>query len=171
MLLALLLSSVSWRVTAQDTVAEESALRAAVVFGLLRFTSWQGSETGTGAEICLIGRPLSASVFLDLHSLRRLAERAVAVRSVSSAPALPAFCSVLILGPRLDETVRKALAGRVATRDMLTICDGCENEGDSMVTLIRADERIGVLINLTIAESAGVSFDSSLLELAIEVRR
>jgi hypothetical protein len=147
---------------------DESALKAAFVYNIVAFASWQAA-TGADAAgnagpdpnmlvICTdTDTPLDAAV-------ARLAGRAIGQRRIAvHAVAAEATCNVLV---HADRTRRNY----TAMPEALVICDGCElPDGTSAVALVREGNRIRFDIDPAAAAKAGISFSSQLLRLARRV--
>ena len=154
--------------------AREPQLRAAVILGIVRFTSWPPNHNPgkNRLVVCTIGEPVAEPALLLISETRKVAEYTIIVRSMDDNGEKIGDCNVVVLGSNLDRAAYTKILQRVASLPILTICDNCFHDGYStMVSLVRRDDRIGFQIDITKAKSQGIVFSSSLLELALEVRR
>lgn len=143
----------------------EARLRAAIIVGILRYTTWNG-EVEDDAEllICSVGKTYSANVLkteknrVNVHGRKlKLTPRQVN-EDLSS-------CPVVIYGDLSDEPLPAAPSANYINQ--LTICDGCSIErSPAIIRLTRQGGRIGIEVNLAKAKKNGLKFSSDMLELA-----
>lgn len=146
---------------AGQSAYDESLVRAAVVFGILRFTTWpEQSETSQEVRLCAFGDSASARAIAGLKATPGIGEREVTYHEVSTVSAL-VDCHAVIIGDGVSVPQRLPNA-------ILMICDGCESttKALSSITLTRMDNRIQFEINLDRVQEQRLNLSSSLLELA-----
>ena len=151
-----------------DTIsaAKESELRAAIILGIVRFTRWpESAEVKNSLNLCLAGKPRSAEILGSISGKHRYKEIPINIHHIDNAVKRQVQCHAIVTGSSGANTLPSAKHG------ILTICDGCNATlNNPMVSLIRKNNRIGFEINLDVSKSAGISFSSSLLELASNIR-
>lgn len=154
--------------------AKEPQLRAAVILGIIRFTRWPQRQKPENSHlsICTIGRPTSESALLLVSENRKVAEHSISIQTLGNSSRNISACDVVVFGPDLARDTYINTHQRLVSLPVLTICDNCsQDEPETMVRLVRRDNRIGFEIDMAHARSQGIVFSSSLLELALEVRR
>ncbi len=150
--------------------ANEPELRAAVIVGILRFTSWPERAPGD-YRLCTLGAPLSEPVLLGLSGRALIGTHAIDVRVLDAGQVQRTPCEVVVMGSGMDARTAKALLEDANHHGVLTVCDGCGRHAqNSMVNLVRNGDRIGFEINTAITQSKGLLFSSALLELASRVK-
>jgi hypothetical protein len=140
-------------------IYNESLVRAAVIFGILRFTSWPENFKPAGEiELCAIGASASANAIASLKTIPSIGQTTI---SYLGNPSSIFGCHALILG----EGDQLDLDG---TANALIICDNCSPTimTRSAVILRRNDNKIQFEINLDRVEENKLSLSSSLIELA-----
>mgnify|MGYP001828900211 CR=1 FL=1 len=154
---------------ASPITAQEPQLRAAVILGIIRFTSWPDDTNKASLNICAIGKPSSEPV---LQNISRSAEHNINIRSLRSKENNLDNCNIIIFGPGIKKPDHVGILQRIHKLPVLSICDDCnyKNHGAD-VTLVQQKNRIGFKIDLVSAKSHGISLSSSLLELALEVQQ
>lgn len=156
--------------TISQVAVEEAQLRAAVVLGILRFTSWPHQDVSEKPlSICTLGKPITEPVLLDIGPSQKVGGQPLLVRVLGNNNKIDS-CDVIIYGPNLDVAAHSNRLLGIAELPIVTFCDGCNLPIEpTTVTLVQRDKRIGFKINLGITGSHGIIFSSSLLELAMEV--
>lgn len=156
------------RVLAESSVpeADEARVRAAMVIGILRFTSWE-IDFGETLNICLLGSSASFEHIDALQNSRVVPQRMINVSRIkTSKRGKSRHCQVLIVGanPPVDVEL-------VDTRQpFLLICDDCESERRSASVVLRKEKnRIRFDIYLANAKTSRVKFRAAMLELAAKV--
>jgi len=142
-----------------NPVYNESLVRAAVIFGILRFTSWPESFKPSGEiELCAIGTSASASAIASLKTIPSIGQTTI---SYLGNPRTVGGCHALIAG----EGDQLNIDGIAST---LIICDNCSPSimKRSSVILRRSFNKIQFEINLDRVEENKLSLSSSLIELA-----
>lgn len=152
-------------VIAAEIPKGEERLRAAIVVGILRYTTWV-DEVANDPEllICSVGQTASAKGLKTAGNQVTVHDRRLRVMTLRGDEDLGS-CSVVIYG----ETSSTPLTNEVSTNyvNQLSICDGCNTDRyPSIVKLTRQSGRIGLEVNLTEAKKSGLKFSSDMLELA-----
>lgn len=150
---------------AQERSESEARIRAGMIIGILRFTTWDASNTGfPELWICSIGKTYSSRVFSVREIGVVINGRKLLFRHLQGNDKFE-NCNVLLLGSDADELIP-------GYGNPLTICDGCNvNRTPAMVTLFRQKRRIGFDVDLDLAKLAGLNFSSDMLELAANIKR
>jgi len=144
---------------ASKPVYNESLVRAAVIFGVLRFTSWPESFKPQGElRLCAVGESASASAIASLEKIPSIGSTLIIY---SNGPADLSQCHAVIAGE--DEAVNLGQSNAA-----LLICDSCNASimASSSVVLQRTENRIQFEINLDRVQESELSLSSSLIELA-----
>lgn len=174
LLLVLLLVGSQHVTTAKEanTTAEEPKLRAAIVLGILRFTSWPADvQMKPGFTLCTVGNPMSEKYLLRVSGQHQYQDLSIDSHVVTEQLEDIADCNVLVIGKAADRKLLNQFFEQYDTHGLLTICDNCQKNDHTMVKLIRNENRVGFEIDLAESKESGLSFSSLLLELAIEVKQ
>ena len=152
--------------------AQEPQLRAAVILGIIRFTSWPHQENSKKTlNICTLGEPISKPALLPISNLHKVANRTVIVSALGGDRTLDA-CDALIYGPNLKIVDFSRNLQHTVSLPIITICDGCKAlDTETTIKLIHRSNRIGFEVNLVNANKQKIIISSSLLEVASEVRQ
>lgn len=164
--LAVLLAFAVFSAGANDTGERVSAVKAAFVFNILKFTQWPDRAQRDEPE------NLSLCVLRDrqmLSALRQLSGRALRgyrldIRALEDAGAVAACDAVFVGGTEngYGDVFDKARSGGV-----LSIADAPQAiEAGAMVTLVPQGTRIGIAVNVEAARTADIRFSAELLKLA-----
>lgn len=140
---------------------KESLVRAAVIFGILRFTEWpEDNAPQDSIRLCTIGESASSEAISSLKQLPAIGQVSVDHVKIKSWEA-GTQCHAAVLGKDIQ-------LPDSAFRSMLLICDGCSDQMNSMaaISLARQDNKIRFEINLDRVEEQKLSLSSSLIELA-----
>jgi hypothetical protein len=167
-------SPVSSALPVNQVTAQEPQLRAAVILGVLRFTSWShhdGSEKYL--DVCTVGDPVAAPTLLLVSKLHKVVNKTLLVRNLDGKKNIKIdSCDVLVFGAGSRKVSLSLGMQHTAAHPVLTICDGCKlPDAATTIKLIQIGNRIGFEVNLENANIHGINLSSSLLELASEVRR
>ena len=146
--------------------APEDELRAAVVFGVLRFVKFPDDNARDSMRtICLIGKPRSQTGIASALKQSLLKDRKYNVtfkRKLSQTNT----CDVVIVGKQSD---LKRYYKKSAVSSFI-ICDSClKGTRYSAVSIYQEGKRIRFSVNLDVARKVGITFDSNILEHAAEV--
>lgn len=159
---------------AYAVTATEGKLRAAVIVGIMRFTSWPNSPVITSASqlnVCLVGEPTSQEFLMPISGQRKVAGKDLVVKEVANLDI--SQCQVLVLGESLSRKSLKKLLKKADTDAMLSVCDGCSADlaEEPIINLTLRQQKVKFKVNLIRAKETGVSLDAQLLELALAVRK
>jgi len=156
-----------------QVTAQEPQLRAAVILGVIRFTTWPYQDTKENIlNVCTFGEPVAKSALLPISRSQKVANKTLFVRSIQvNLKDVFASCDVIVYGSGANADFSLTLL-HAAAHSVLIICDGCESdESVATVRLIQRNNRIAFEIDLGLAKKQGIKFSSSLLELASEVHQ
>lgn len=159
---------------ANAVTAKEGKLRAAVIFGIMRFTSWPDTRAFNQLDkinLCLIGKPTSQDFLMPISGKRRLQGKEVEVKRVSKKGVNE--CQVVVIGGSLSKKSSKSVLSKADAGAMLSVCDGCREEfaEQSIINVTLLKQNVKFEVNLARANQAGVRLDAHLLELAQSVRK
>lgn len=160
-LLALCLAALSLGVPAPASAQDKTAVKAALVYNIMRFVSFPGNPSTV--RVCAL---TSDPVASDLRRLqgRSVGTARVQVELVSSTASLGGSCDVIYL----DNVSPGAVGG--AGRGQIVI-GGARNfaENGGTVGLIKFGGQIRFVINSGAARNSGISISSQLMQLAAKV--
>lgn len=159
---------------AHSVTSNEGKLRAAVIVGIMRFTSWPNHPQFSTAEsihVCLAGRPTSQDYLKPISGERKVAGKALTVKEVDQQSLQ--LCQVLVIGSSLKKNEVSDLLSEADSLAMLSVCDGCrkESSNEPIIHLTLRNQKVNFGVNLARAKMTGVQLDAQLLELASEVRK
>lgn len=138
---------------------DESQVKAAFVYNIVAFASWNGAKTTANLQICT-----STGGALD-HEIDGLAGRSIGQRRISVRRGINMDHCDVVLHAGADELDAADLA-----QPVLVICDGCRpRDGLTAVVLVREGNRIRFDVDPQAAARSGISFSSQLLRLARRV--
>lgn len=162
------------QLSANAVTATEGRLRAAVIVGIMRFTTWPDTpefKQAADINLCLIGAPTSAEFLLPISGQRRLQGKNITVRDVARAE-LDA-CQVLVIGGGISRHATRAVLAQADKAAILSICDDCRAElaAEPIINLTLRKKKVKFRVNLARAKQSGVGLDAQLLELALSVRK
>lgn len=147
----------------------EQDVKAGMLYNFLRYTDWPGSAHAPGAmTVCVYGAdPFSGR--LASMAGRTVNQRPIVVRATRTASEL-AECSLIFINAE-ERSDWPRLRAALARRHVLTVSDyeGFANAG-GMIEFTRANNRVGVRINVAAAEAADLAVQDRLLRLATVVR-
>ena len=143
--------------------SKSSQLKAAIVFNILRFVDFPGSNEG-GLTFCVSSRDPDASRF-RAFSGRTAGSRQVSVRLLSSNSY--AGCDVVYLGDANPSEIASA-----SRRGTLVMGDGSRfiNRGGA-VGLVRTGSQVRFELNLKAANQSDIEMSSRLIRLASRITR
>jgi len=150
---------------AEAPTAEESALKAALVYKLAQFVDWPEPDGGETFAFCVLGEDVFGGA-LDRLQGRQLDQRPVVVRHYRQSEAVSPDCRVLFVGPDKIPFEREILA-RFAGRPMLTLGESqhfAENGG--MIQLRRSGRKFAFVINPNRARRDGLTIAAPLLSMS-----
>ncbi len=145
-----------------DPVYPDGMVRAAVIFGILRFTDWPDDRISNNEVLlCAIGTSPSEEAISSLAQLPSIGEHRLRYRAMPASLAQTEPCQAAILGRDAPETLR-------LSQSVLLICDECQSgmREQASVTLARKGGRIQFEVNLDRVRAQRISLSASLIELA-----
>jgi len=168
----LCISTVSSDPTVKPITAQEPQLRAAVILGIVRFSSWPNQDVGEKfLNVCTLGNPIAGQGLMPISKSYKVADKTLVIHVLVNYKKTDS-CDVIIYGQDLNVLDFSRSLQRTAAQPILTICDGCKTlDTETTIKLIQRNNRIGFEVNLGNANKQGIIISSSLLELASEVRR
>lgn len=158
--------------SASELPRDEASVRAALVGGILRYTLWeQFIDSQQAVTVCLAGQPPSQLLLQTSLNGQILGQYKVSV--LVEDPVDVEVCHALVVGSNLSRAEVKAFAKAANEHSTLTICDACNPDvaSELMIDLIVRRQKLRFSVNLKLIKAAGIALNSSLLELAAEVRR
>lgn len=146
--------------------ATEDHLRAAMVVGIIRYTSW-GDGLGDTLNVCLMGGNQSFTYIEALENSDAISSKKFKVNRVGRQDHRHLdSCHVLVIGDNAPDDFKST----VITQPCLLICDGCGKAKNQVSVSLRKDNnRIRFDVNLNVAKKNKVTFRASMLELAATV--
>ncbi len=154
-------------VNSRPKEANEDQLRAAMVIGVVRYTSWE-KDFGDTLNICLVGESKSFQYISVLeNSTNVVKKKTVRVSRIKSPTRTNVdACQVLVAGANVS-SVLKRIQGDTP---QFLICDQCNGlSKKASVILHKVDDRIRFDVHLNNAKDSGVHFRSSMLDIAHRV--
>ncbi len=151
--------------SAQPVAAPQ--LKAAFVANLAQFVQWPADAVATGVPlfICVVDDWAVAQALEGMTRGKTIGGHGVTVKSVAADAALPT-CNVLYLTRSSGKRSSELLA-TVQSSGVLTIADIPDFAlVGGIIELVRENDRIGITVNLTALNRAGIRLSSSLLSLA-----
>jgi len=138
----------------------ESLVRSAVIFGILRFTDWPESKAPDGLlKLCAYGFSPSSNAISELKSIPKIGRTQVVFEQLDDLNELES-CHAIILGASVENVQLKS--------PTLLICDECSDGyvHESAIRLSKNENRIQFEIDLDRIDEQSLSLSSSLIELA-----
>lgn len=153
---------------------DEARLRAAVIVGIMRFTSWPEAHPYLQADtvnVCLVGHPIAGHQLLPVSGIQKAAGKPLHIEERISTSV--ESCHVVVVGSRLSRRRFDSLMERAGANSMLTVCDGCREESadETIIQLTLHEQKVNFSVNLVQAKQTNVLLDARLLELAEQVRK
>jgi len=153
----------------------EAELRAAVIVGILRFTSWDKTTKKEEEDltVCLVGSPKSELELEKLHKKHQVNGRTLVIQHLKITSPKKELCEVIIFGGEVSRQVASSMQGKLEKLPVVTICDNCHQSiaSKTLINLILIKQRIRFEADWVTARAKGVFFDASLLELATKRRK
>ncbi len=153
-----------------DATPEPQQVSAAIVYNIARFAEWPAGRFAADPAVLVLCtlEGEQATPALQAFSGRPVGERVLRVRVVAQASAMTQGCHVAFLtgpparaAPQLDELARARV---------LVVGEGEAMAAHGAVALVRVGRQIRFQVNQSVAQTAGVTFSSRLLRLAVTVR-
>ena len=146
--------------------ADENAIKAAMVYRLLKFVDWPPGQLRGGDDfiVCTLGADVFGGLLVGLAG-RSVASRQIRVRSTVSVGTSES-CDVLVLSSTGSSDQGHDVAP-LAGAPILTISDrsGFADRG-GMIEIARSGSRLTLRINRRVLEQAGLTVSSQVLALA-----
>lgn len=166
--LALLLFPFS--MDAQVSRPTEYQVKAAYLFNFGKFVKWPPSAPQDNFAICVLGSDPFHGVLDSTVSGERIDSKQVVVRRINS-PTDASGCRIVFVSESEQNRMGSILP--ILNRSpVLTVSDASgfvERQG--MIQFVMDGDRVRFKVNLSAAESAGLSMSSELLKVATEVKR
>lgn len=151
--------------SAQDSVRlAEQDIKAGLLYNFLRYTEWPSRPSSAAVVVCVYGRdPFSGR--LTPMSGRTVNGQPIRIRFIDAQGEIDG-CSMLFVNAE-ERAVWPTLRSYVARRHVLTVSDydGFARSG-GMIEFTRANNRVGVAVNLGAARAAELVVQDRLLRLA-----
>lgn len=148
---------------------DESLVRAAVIFGILRFSSWPDQDTGSVLQVCGFGQSQSSKAMQGLAGgMPKIGDTNLNYQQLDGLTNLDK-CQVLVAGTKPEKGDLFGLYSHLDNNtSTLMICDDCDPDMQpyAAVNLVKREQRMQFQINLDRAEQQGIRFSPSLIELA-----
>lgn len=144
----------------------EQDVKAGMIYNFLRYTHWPNGRDGA-LVVCVYGRDPFAGRLAPMTG-RTVNQRPIEVRTLAAGAAVDR-CSLLFLNADEREDWPR-LRTALSDRGVLTVSDydGFARAG-GMIEFTRANNRVGVRINVAAAEAAQLRVEERLLRLATVV--
>jgi len=156
------------RAPAAGDALEESSVKAAILFNVVRFTEWPPASFGSDTApvvLCVVGPdPAGALERLDGKTLKG---RPLSVRATDEARLRQ--CHIAYISPERADLTDVLKAAEKFTVLTVSDIDRFARKG-GMIGLVNEGGKIRFEINLRAAERAGLRLSSQLLKLASIVR-
>jgi hypothetical protein len=154
---------------AQDSrrLAEQD-IKAGLLYNFLRYTEWPAqAHAGATIDVCIYGRDPFAGRLAPMAG-RSVNQRVIAVRSVRTSAEMRS-CALVFINAE-ERAAWPALRTELARRSVLTVADfeGFARAG-GMLEFTRANNRVGVVVNIDAAHAAQLEVQDRLLRLATVV--
>jgi len=146
---------------ANKKAQSESLIRAAVVFGILRFVGWpEHNQPEDVINLCEFGNSAAAGAIRSLNGSKKVGTLNVAVISEDDVNG-QANCHALLIGKNVSSLP-------VEKNAVLAFCDNCEDEyRDSASVVLRRNENLVQFeVNLDHLEEQDIRLSASVIELA-----
>ncbi|MFC3094515.1 YfiR family protein [Alteromonas sediminis] len=139
----------------------ESLIRAAVVFGILRFVDWPEQHAPKDIiNLCEYGESEVAEAIRSLNGSRKVGKRKVVVKTLNKTNTTE-LCHALLIG---EESPAIPLQKTPA----LAFCDNCEQEYRDMTSVVlkRNENLVQFEVNLDHLDQQDIRLSASVIELA-----
>lgn len=144
----------------------EQDVKAGMIYNFLRYTQWPGARDGA-LIVCVYGRDPFAGRLAPMAG-RTVNQRPIEVRTLTAGASIDRCSLLFINADERDDWPR--LRGALSDGGVLTVSDyeGFARSG-GMIEFTRANNRIGLRINVAAAEAAQLRVEERLLRLAAVV--
>jgi len=158
---------------AQQTKAPESAIKATYLYNFSRFVQWPedaAAAKGNSFSICVLGEDPLGAALDSILSGESIGGKPVLTRRVTkSQDALD--CRVLYISSSEEGRLKEILAGLDKSR-VLTVSDIPQfSQRGGMIQFVLVGNKLRFEVNLTNAQTAGLTLSSDLLKVAVAVRK
>lgn len=139
----------------------DSLVRAAVIFGILRFTQWPDENSDSNEILlCTFGKTSSGNGMSKLESIPNIGGKTVKLKNLRSNTDFKG-CHALIVGQGVS-------INNLEIKSTLLICDDCLARDNDLyaIRLMRNKNRIQFDINIDRVEQQNINLSASLIELA-----
>ena len=169
MLPALVLTVFSWSASAQQPVASEYDVKAAIVFKIAKFVSWPEQAFTDNSE------PLAVCVHKDdplaeaLRSLngKPIKGRVFSVRYLNGQKFEPNYCQILLIADNYSDSEIEIIDS-ISDQPVLTIVDHDRPVSrPGIIGLQIKKNHVQFDIDVGASESAGLDISAQLLQLAV----
>lgn len=152
----------------------EPQLRAGVIVGVLRFTSWAtppstntstvNAPAASTLLVCGVGGSPGFGVLERAGTKIAVSGKELVFKAIDNLNDNNG-CTVLIVGA--GGSGAKGVSSK--QQPLLSICDGCDQPDRHAVVVFMNNQRVQFSVDMALAQSAGVQFSSNMLELAARV--
>jgi YfiR/HmsC-like len=158
---------------AQQTKASEYAVKATYLYNFSRFVQWPTDSVaakGNVFPICVFGEDPFGAVLETILSGESIDGKAVVAKRVSKLQET-LDCRVLYISVSEDSRLKEILA-EVDKAAVLTVSDIPQfSQRGGMIQFVLAGNKVRFEVNLTNAQTAGLTLSSDLLKVAVAVRK
>lgn len=168
--LSAVLTALASPTAAQPEPTLRAAVQSAYLYRFVHFVTWPAGPPADEFVFCVVGEdPLG--IALDRTLSGQLVDGAPARARRLSRAEPGGECKVMFVAGSRRQSAAEALAG-VRGEPILTVVDAQRARGArAIVNLIEIDGRIRFTVDLGLAEEAGLTISSKLLDLAVDVRQ
>ncbi len=158
---------------AQQGKATEYEVKAAYLYNFGKFVEWPAVASAAKGEhflICVLGQdPMGTALDTTIAGEEIKGVRVVAKRIAKPQEALN--CRILFISSS-EEGQLKEILTTLEKASVLTVSDLPQfTRRGGMIQFVQEASRVRFEVNLTVAERAGLTLNSQLLKVAINVRR
>lgn len=156
-----ILISLSCSLVAKEVSYSDAMVRAAVIFGILRFTTWpEAKNSDESITLCTYGSSPTDAALSQLESIPQIGKKTVILKA-NIAKEEFSNCHVVIVGHKYIKKIE-------LSHSTLFICDECDTPNNAVygINLVRQDNRIQFSVDLDCIKEQGINFSASLIELA-----
>lgn len=153
---------------AQTSGPSQYDVQAVYLFDFARFVRWPPAAEHEALTICIAGPQVYTDTLTKLVAGEQIESRPLAVRSIRSPDEEPG-CNILFIGSAEKLHIDGLLAATV-DKPVLTVSDmpGFLDRG-GMVQFLMIDRRVRFSVDLRPVARSGISLNSELLKVAVNV--
>jgi len=151
-----------------ESTASEYALKAAIVYKVVKFVSWPDNQANVDSAPLYICLPESDPIASAMDALagETAHGRAIEIRRLGQVSKVPGDCDILYMSRR-ESARRRALLTNIADAPVLTIGDSEDFvKAGGIVALEIKQSRVQFAINTNASQRAGLTISAQLLQLA-----